>query len=739
MSWEGTTMRSKTSCFNSTLFWKNIRRFWPLWAGYLGVWFLILPLSVLSGNWGSRGVETVLRHTIYSTGIYGGVIIGAVMGVFSAMAMWGYLYSPRSAHGIACLPLRRECVFLTNLLAGFAPILAANAVIAALTKLAALGVGHAVPGAVTAWFALVTLIGFFFYCFATLCAQLTGHILVLPAVYAILNFVAAGAETLMRAICGVFVYGMNRDVGVLTLNWLSPVIGYFRAVQASYLYSSLTDTGYRYPVGVELHGWGTVVAYALAGLVLLVAAALLYRRRNMESAGDVVAVKPLKPVFRWCMALGAGMALSALLYEIIFNWDGSAYRTAAFLALLVFFLIGALLGWFAAEMLMKKTFRVFRARSWAGLGVCCLVIVLFMAGMRLDLFGYTRYVPATEKIASAQVIAAGTITEVEEPESIEQVRAFHQAVIGSKAYNESGPAHSVDCRINYTLKNGGKVSRYYVLRYEADGNGTLLPEDRGNASALNAVLNTPEGILNRKRSNIPLTRENLYAGSVNATMTAAECAAASGYDDAGEYILREHEGWSEARFAAADPEERRLAVAQNVLNESVNGYSLYWETLGVAQEDRYPIYTDYLAEAEQLANHLDLDKVYYDYSYNLDVDRAALWELYSECILPDLRDGYLGRVWAVTDQEYRNSVYQVSINLDFREKNKGQGSDSQNDNQIYDGYSYVPVPTASSDGYVYDSFYTVPTAGSFRTNAWLRAHGVPLYTQAETDVNRFIQ
>ena len=46
MNWEVRTMRSKTSCFNSTLFKKNLSRYWPLWGlgSFGGAMF---PLAML--------------------------------------------------------------------------------------------------------------------------------------------------------------------------------------------------------------------------------------------------------------------------------------------------------------------------------------------------------------------------------------------------------------------------------------------------------------------------------------------------------------------------------------------------------------------------------------------------------------------------------------------------------------------------------------------------------------------
>ena len=49
MSWEGTTMQSRTSFFNGTLFRKSVTRFWPIWGAYLLIWFLVLPMTILRG------------------------------------------------------------------------------------------------------------------------------------------------------------------------------------------------------------------------------------------------------------------------------------------------------------------------------------------------------------------------------------------------------------------------------------------------------------------------------------------------------------------------------------------------------------------------------------------------------------------------------------------------------------------------------------------------------------------
>ena len=87
----------------------------------------------------------------------------------------------------------------------------------------------------------------------------------------------------------------------------------------------------------------------------------------------------------------------------------------------------------------------------------------------------------------------------------------------------------------------------------------------------------------------------------------------------------------------------------------------------------------------------------------LTVEEAM--ELYRDCILPDMRDGTIGIVWYRMDDDYYNSVYDCRIEIDLKR-------------------SYnLPVS---------DSFYTVPTIWSERTNEWLTEHGIELKTLAES-------
>lgn len=99
-------MQSATSFFNRALFRKNLQRFWPLWLGYVLIWLLLLPLPLLNELADYHGVPTVAdtSYSLLQIGAYGGLVMGAVFGIFFAMAMFAYLTNPRATQGFHSMP-----------------------------------------------------------------------------------------------------------------------------------------------------------------------------------------------------------------------------------------------------------------------------------------------------------------------------------------------------------------------------------------------------------------------------------------------------------------------------------------------------------------------------------------------------------------------------------------------------------------------------------------------------------
>ena len=103
MSWEVKTMQSGTSCskapnpwWNAALLRKNATRFWPIWGAY-GAALLLMPLLLLTDGLNRRPpTVSYLSESILVMACPIGLVLAAVFSILAAMAVFSYLYNPRS-------------------------------------------------------------------------------------------------------------------------------------------------------------------------------------------------------------------------------------------------------------------------------------------------------------------------------------------------------------------------------------------------------------------------------------------------------------------------------------------------------------------------------------------------------------------------------------------------------------------------------------------------------------------
>ena len=458
MNWEVSTMQSKRSFFNRTLFRKNLTRFWPLWGGVSLVGSLA-PLYVLlellnGGGAHVTGLEfTQLLYTVAAIAV---PVISFGYAILCAMLVWSYLYSPRSVGLMHTLPVDRTCLFVTSVLSGLAMMLIPYAVVGSLTCLIALVFGFFDFTAVCLTILAVALMTVAFFGLATFCAMLTGHVFALPVLYLLVNFLAPLLEALVVTLSSQFLLGFyGNSQGVF--NFLAPIFGIYENISLEYVPTEGPATE------CYLVGFGTLFLYFLAGLALLALGYLLYRRRPSESAGDVAAFRGLRPVFRWGLALLSALVLGYVLYELFctpFQWG--YYANPVFMA--VCMALTGLLGWYAASMLLEKSLRVFKG-SWKSALAVCVVMPALCFAISVDLFGIEDRVPDLEDIHAVSITDMdldATYFTGDDPEMVERIVSIHQAILADKEplrRGEYGDYHSL--RLVYTLKNGTALSRIY--------------------------------------------------------------------------------------------------------------------------------------------------------------------------------------------------------------------------------------------------------------------------------------
>lgn len=470
-------MPSKRSFFNRTLFRKNLSRSWPLWV-LLSIAGAMVPLYILLELiQAPRGSLNPLPSD-FAAGLYQAVTIfapgfTAAYAILCAMLVWGYLYNPRSVSLFHSLPVDRTCLFVTNALSGMTMIAIPYAVTGLLLCLLAVCWGFFELAAAVNTVLAVILLAVTFFGLATLCAMLTGHIFALPAFYLLVNFLSPMLESLIFSMAQQFLVGVGSAAN--RFNALSPIVQIYTSFSASF--ERFTPDGDQ---TAALHGLWVVALYALAGLVMLALAWFLYQKRHSERAGDVVAFRWMRPVFRYGVALLSGLTVGRLIY--FFLWE-SLFQKGSYadaLPLFVCVALGGLLGFYAASMLLEKTRRVFRG-SLLGAGIVCAGAAVLCLLVSVDVFGVERRVPDMNEIKSVRLedrgIVSGPFDPEENPEQVEAVRAFHQALVKDRNYirsyhpdwdHDAGKAFSHYVWLTYELTDGTKLTRQYDLWFTED-------------------------------------------------------------------------------------------------------------------------------------------------------------------------------------------------------------------------------------------------------------------------------
>ena len=569
MRWEVPTMRSATSFFDKTTARSDLRRHWPIAFIYTCVWLVGLPVNLWSSSmWMPEEMTPALRAAQIIIGSYP-TLAGAlfVFGCVLAMALMGYLMSPRAVGLLHALPVRRGMLLATHTLVGWL-MLNVPALLAVLVSIPVQAYyGGVAWGALGAWLLVHCGLSLFFLALGLLCAMVTGWLLAIPAIYAVVNFAVIAAAGLVRTLCSLFCYGYAGDDDFAPfVYWLTPVVnlvkrfgtcGVERSDAAPYPWQVQFPADVVHAVGI----------YTAAGAALLALTYLLYRRRKSESAADPAAFPWMRPVFRYGTGLLGGLALGLGLYQLVLGWRMES-ETGRWVGLLVSTVLMGALCYYAAEMLVRKSLRVLR-RSLPGAGLVCVLLALVCAGARFDVSGYAARVPDVSAVTQVQLRGSLGLSGVNctEPETIETVIALHREIITLRP-DEDDPENSAYITLSYTLTDGSTLTRAYQLNPA----GEL--ED-----ALETVFNTGEV---REKSLITSRHTGSWRGGylgLDRTGDAMQLTAAQAGEIYGALLRDIAQGHNHYDFSRLD--DRHVLVVQLDL-EGSDDYSLY---IGELPED----------------------------------------------------------------------------------------------------------------------------------------------------------
>lgn len=471
-------MQSKVSWFKRGIVTQDLRN-----VGWIGIIYLIallfvLPLQIIMLHQNDQLPYSYYGEAqkLFSVFPEAQILLMFTVPVILSAILFRYLHVKVPADFIHSLPVKRTALYHHHGLIGIFLLLIPVVVTAIVTAIihAALGVADYFSVAdIVKWACLTMLMNVFVFVFATLIGMVTG----ISAVQVVLTYIflifPAGIMILFYTNVRYLIYGFAYDYYFdKNLAYLTPI-------------ARMAEIGHWKILTSE------VLIYLALMIVFYLLGMLVYKKRQIEGATQAIAFRNLKPIFKY------GVTFCTMLL-------GGSYfgetQQDAFGWVLFGYLFGSILGYVIAEMVLQKTWRVFR--SMKGYVVYGAVIVVIGFLLNLDMIGYEKKLPIAADVERAyfsdsvhwfnedqieEMELTANFEEInvfsshyrvkalndadryffDENQNIESIIKLHQQLIKDKDVNPNKQRYYKRLVIAYELKNGSSLVRQYLVSEDA--------------------------------------------------------------------------------------------------------------------------------------------------------------------------------------------------------------------------------------------------------------------------------
>ncbi|MBI6872028.1 DUF6449 domain-containing protein [Clostridium aciditolerans] len=445
-------MKSKTSFFNKGIFFDDLRRFGWIGVAYLLVLFFVVPLQILMTYSADKLYKDLFKSLFHFTNSeIQGMLIVAVP-VFIAIFLFRYIQVKISSDMIHSLPIKRSALYISHVIIGvmllIVPVLIIAAICIIMKSTLDLGQYYRIYDVIQ-WCGITILMDMVFFFSCVFAGMIVGLSVMQGALTYIFLFLPAGLMALLTFNLEVFLYGFiyNLDDGI---NKLSPI------VRILYGFNGVNE----FDKGMSTT---EITVYIALCIILFFSAIFIYSKRKLEAATQPIAFKTLQYVFKYgatfCMMLVGGLYFLQTQKKLSWVYFG--------------FLIGSLIGYFAAEMILKKSIWVFR--SVKGYIIYAIAMVVMITGINLDIVGYEKKLPVLNDVNKIY-FSEGYYNEkfqkydmntYYDKNNLKYIYDFHKKIIEDK--NKNKYKDDKDLRsifFMYQLKDGSKIQRAYRIDYD---------------------------------------------------------------------------------------------------------------------------------------------------------------------------------------------------------------------------------------------------------------------------------
>jgi ABC-2 type transport system permease protein len=451
MKWGILGMPSKTSLLNKELILQISRGTgWISIIYFLGLLFA-LPLRTLmlyteNTSMGRTPIRVdSLFDFQYDLEIQIGLLIA--IPILMAVFLFRFLQVKQAADLMHSLPIRREKVFHHYTLSGVIALILPVLLIALILMVmhAALDLSSYFQlKSIFEWAGTTIIINLLLFMAGVFVAMITGISVVQGVLTYIFLLFPVGMFLLLFSNLNQLLFGFPGDYYLnRNLEELSPLT-----------YVSVIDE--KMLQGKE------ILLYAALTIILYGVSLYLYKKRKTESASEAIAFSKLRTIFKY------GVTFCTMLFGGVYF---SAVQSNSFIWMIFGYIIGAVIGYYIAEMVLQKTWRVFAKVK--GLLIYGAMMAILVLGTQTLGF-YENKVPDQDEVKNVLLTDSPhvymeersfdhvfTPSPLKEQENIEQVRKLHQQIVADK--EERLQENYETAFFLYELKNGKKVIRQYRI------------------------------------------------------------------------------------------------------------------------------------------------------------------------------------------------------------------------------------------------------------------------------------
>lgn len=468
-------MKSKTSLFSKAVFKRNLTGCFGLWAGLFVVSLIFLPVRVY-GVLSNVGRYGYVKESLVSNRMSSMIqciwsddwltVLAVFASLVTAMFLFSYLFTARNSNMMHTYPVSRVSLFVTNYVSGLLFLLSPLIVSMPLALLAAAPFGVVTGDIVLSfviWLGMAVTQFLLFFSMAVCVLMFVGNIIAVVPLYFILNFLYIGIMMTIEWMVGLCSYGVE------TFSLYSP-LGRILSPIYCFLKLGLFD-------GTK--GDGRIIysskeaeilfIYLAAFAVFTVISLAAYMKKHIETAGDVITVNWLKPIFRWGAAVCTSSVGAVIVSMILLRQSFTVIMVSVIL-------IGAAV-FFIAQMLLERSVHVFKKKRMIECLVYTVCICLVYIGLDADIFGLEKKIPEISEVEVACMTGGIELCAVDS-EEIAWVEQIHKQIIDSKKefeqlqkdqYKSEGTMYSYSyVDIDYRMKDGSRLRRSYWVPEQED-------------------------------------------------------------------------------------------------------------------------------------------------------------------------------------------------------------------------------------------------------------------------------